>query len=87
MKLDVKAFGLACGVLWGLAVLVVALVNLSGNGYGQPFLNLLASWYPGYHAVPRIGEALLVGVYAFVDGLIGGGIFAWLYNRLTKAAS
>jgi len=26
-------------------------------------------------------------IYAFFDGLIGGAVFAWLYNRLVKSGS
>ncbi len=87
MKLDIKALALACAILWGAAVFLVALVNLICGGYGEHFLELLASCYPGYHATRSIVEVLLVTVYAFFDGLIGGAFFAWLYNRLVKSAS
>lgn len=85
-KLDLKALGLAGGILWGAAVLAVALANLISGSYGQQFLELLASWYPGYHATPSIGAVLVVTVYAFFDGLIGGCIFGWIYNKLLKPA-
>ncbi len=51
------------------------------------FLEMLSSWYPGYHATRSIAEVVIVTVYAFFDGLIGGAIFSWLYNRLAKSAS
>lgn len=86
MKLDAKALALACAILWGAAVMVVALVNLALGGYGQHFLELLSSFYPGYHATHSIGQVILVTIYAFFDGLIGGLVFGWLYNRFVKTA-
>ncbi len=87
MKLDVKALALAWAILCGVAVFLVALVNLICGSYGQHFLGVLASCYPGYHATRSIAEVSIVTVYAFFDGLIGAAIFAWLYNRLVKSPS
>ncbi len=50
------------------------------------FLAFLASIYPGYHATRSIGEVLIVTLYALADGLIGGAVFAWLYNCFAKTA-
>jgi hypothetical protein len=86
MKFNIKALAVACAILWGGAILVVSLANLVSVNYGQQFLELLSSWYPGYHANHTIGEAAIVTVYAVVDGLIGGAFFGWLYNKLAKAA-
>jgi len=72
------------GILWGAAVLIVALINLICGHYGQYFLELLSSWYPGYHATHSIVEVVIVTLYAIVDGLIAGALFAWLYNRLAR---
>lgn len=87
LKFDLKALALAWGILWGAAVLAVAVANLVSGSYGQQFLEMLASWYPGYHATHSIGGVVLVTVYAFFDGLIGGCIFGWLYNKLLKPAA
>jgi len=84
MKFDIKALALAWGILWGGAVLLVALVNLAPCGYGQHFLELLSSCYPGYHATHSFWQIILVTVYAFLDGLIGGLVFGWLYNCFVK---
>jgi len=51
-------------------------------GYGQQFLQTLSSFYPGYHATHSIGQVVIVTLYAMADGLIGGAVFGWLYNRL-----
>jgi hypothetical protein len=86
MKLNIKALAIACCILWGGCVFLVALLNLA-CGYGQQFLELLASWYPGYHATRNFGEVILVTVYAAADGVIGGAIFGWLYNRFAKTSA
>jgi hypothetical protein len=40
----------------------------------------MASVYPGYHATRSLGDVIVGGLYGLVDGLIGGAVFAWLYN-------
>ncbi|MFZ0393794.1 MAG: hypothetical protein WCF17_10125 [Terracidiphilus sp.] len=86
MKFDIKALALGCAILWGAAVLLVALVNLATGAYGQQFLSMLASCYPGYHATQSLAQVLIVTLYAVADGLIGGAVFGWLYNALAKGA-
>ena len=81
MKLSVKGLALASGILWGVAMLGMGLANLVWGSYGQQFLQLMASVYPGYHATRSIGEVIVGALYGFVDGLIGGAVFAWLYNQ------
>jgi hypothetical protein len=84
MKFNIKALAIACAILWGGCVFLVALVNLICGSYAQRFLELLASFYPGYHATHSIGQVALVTLYAIADGLIGGVVFGWLYNRVAK---
>jgi hypothetical protein len=48
MRLDVTALALTAGLLWGAAMLIVASANLIWPNYGQAFLALVASVYPGY---------------------------------------
>ena len=87
MKFNVKALALACAILWGGAVLVVGLVNLMCGNYGQNFLELLSSFYPGFHATRSIMEVVIVTLYALADGLIGGAVSGWLYNCLAKTCA
>lgn len=84
MKFDIAALALACAILWGAAILVVGLVNLVRPEYGQRFLEMLASCYPGYHANRSIAQVVIVTLYAVADGLIGGAVFAWLYNCMAR---
>ncbi len=85
MKFDIKALALTVAILWGAIALLMALANLIWSGYGHDFLVMLSSWYPGYNADRSISEAIIVTLYAIVDGLVGGAIFGWLYNALAKS--
>jgi hypothetical protein len=82
MQLSVKGMAGAFGILWGACVLFVGVANLIWPSYGQPFLQLCASIYPGYHPGSGVGSVVIGAIYALVDGLIGGAIFGWLYNLL-----
>jgi len=85
MKLSVKGLALACGILWGVAMLAMGLANLIWGSYGQQFLQTMASVYPGYHATGSGAEVIVGTLYGVVDGLIGGAVFAWLYNQFASA--
>lgn len=77
MKLNKKAFGLTCGILWGLTILVATLwVMIRGGG---ETLGLLQQFYFGYSI--SYGGAIIGLIWGVVDGFICGWIFAWLYNR------
>lgn len=80
MKLSVKAFALTAGLIWGGGILLVSLVNLAVPTYGQAFLELCGSIYPGFHATRTVGSVIIATLYGLLDGGIGGAIFAWLYN-------
>ena len=79
MKLNIKAFALACGILWGLGLFILTwwLIALDGATGEITFIGRL---YRGYNISP-IGS-LFGLVWGFFDALIGGAIFAWLYNLI-----
>ncbi len=81
MKISVKGLAVASGILWGVAMLGMGLANLIWANYGQQFLQTMASVYPGYHANSSVAEVIVGTLYGFVDGLIAGAVFAWLYNQ------
>jgi len=84
MKLSVKGITFSSAITWGLAVLLVGVINLQSPSYGQAFLQLISSVYPGYHPVATVGNVIVGTLYAIVDGAIGGAVFAWLYNAAAK---
>ena len=77
MKLDIKAFALTCGIVWGLGLFVLTWWVIAFDGAtGEP--TLIGHIYRGY-AITPLGSVIGL-VWAFFDGLVGGAIFAWLYN-------
>ncbi len=87
MKLSVKGLALASAIVWGGSILIVGILNLIWSGYGVAYLDLARSIYPGYAAMSGFIGVLVGTVYGFVDGWIGGAIFAWLYNTLSGPGS
>ena len=87
MRLNVKGLALTAGILWALAIFLTGLTNLIWNGYGESFLKVMASVYPGYHANGLFIDLIVGTLYAFVDGIICGWIFGWLYNRIVGKKS
>jgi hypothetical protein len=81
MKFNTKALALSSAILWGLAMLVTGLANLIWGSYGQQFLQLMSSVYPGYHATRSITDVFVGTLYGVADGFVGGAFFAWLYNQ------
>lgn len=86
MRLDVKGLALALAVFWGGSVLLVALVHQVWAPHGAGFLQWVAVFYPGYDGPAGMGSVAVVTLYAALDGLIGGAILAWLYNRFAGGA-
>lgn len=87
MKLCTCTFAIAAAILWSLAVLLVGLANLQWPSYGQEFLAVVASIYPGYKATgvgSGIGNVVVGALYALLDGFVGGLVFAWLYNLMSR---
>lgn len=84
MKLNVKAFALTCGVIWGLGLFILTWwIIVFGGATGEA--TFIGKVYLGYSISP-IGSVIGL-VWAFVDGLIGGAIFAWLYNLIASRTS
>lgn len=86
MQLSVKALALACGIVYALAIFVCGIMALIWPDWGARFMGLVGSLYPGVHGV-SFAQVIVATLYALVDGVIFGAIFAWLYNRFTPAAA
>lgn len=82
MRLHTTALSLTAGVIWAAAIFLVALANMIWPTYGDAFLAMTASIYPGYEASSTIGSVIIGTVFGFIDGAVGGAVFGWLYNRL-----
>ena len=79
MKLDVKACALAAGLIWGLGLFCLTWWIIAFDGSTRES-TIIGRLYRGY-AITSIGSMIGM-VWGFCDGLIGGALFAWLYNRL-----
>ena len=81
MKLNVKAFALSFGLVWGLSIFLLTWwIILFDGPTGE--ITIIGKLYRGYN-ISAVGSVIGL-VWAFFDGLIGGAIFAWLYNWLAK---
>ncbi|MCF7838857.1 MAG: bacteriophage holin [Candidatus Marinimicrobia bacterium] len=78
MKLSIKAFALACGLVWGVGLLVLTwwIILFDGASGASTFIGKI---YRGYNISP-MGSVIGL-VWGLVDGAIGGAVFAWVYNR------
>ena len=79
MRFNVKVFALTCGLVWGLGVFVLTWWIIAFDG-ATGEITMLGRLYRGY-SISALGSLIGMG-WAFLDGLIGGAIFAWLYNLL-----
>jgi hypothetical protein len=80
MKLRVRALALAAGIVWGLYLFLGTLWLLwFRDGATIP---MFVSLYPGYET--SVGGAFMGLLWGFVDGVICGGVVAWLYNQFHK---
>ena len=79
--LHVISFGLAVGVTWALGIFILGIVNIFFSTWGVDFISSIGSVYVGYE--PTILGSILGGIWAFIDGFIGGVILAWLYNQFS----
>ena len=77
MKLSVKAFTLACALVWGLGVLILTwwIILFEGSS-GDP--TIIGKVYRGYSISP-VGSVIGLA-WGLIDGAVGGAVFAWVYN-------
>jgi hypothetical protein len=81
MKLNVKAFALTFGLVWGLGLFCLTwwIIAFDGVTCETTFIGQV---YRGFNISP-LGSVIGL-IWAFADGAIGGAIFAWLYNFISN---
>ena len=84
MYLNDKAFALSFAIWWGVGIFLLTwwIIAFGGPSTDPTFLGRI---YIGYE-VTALGSVIGL-VWGFVDGLIGGAIFAWLYNFIAAKQS
>ena len=81
MKLNVKAFALTFGLVWGLGLFCLTWWIIAFDGVTDE-ITLIGQVYRGFNISP-VGSVIGL-IWAFADGAIGGAIFAWLYNLINS---
>jgi hypothetical protein len=80
MKLNIPAFALSCALVWGFGLFFLTWWIIAFDGASEE-ITLIGRVYRGYTLTPA---GSVVGLlWGLADGLLGGLIFAWLYNRLS----
>ena len=79
MKLNVRAFALSCALVWGVGLFLMTWWIIAFDG-ATTEITLIGKVYRGY-AITPLGSVIGL-IWGLLDGLIGGAIFAWLYNLL-----
>ena len=84
MKLNVKAVALSSGLIWGLGLFFMTwwIIAFEGQTGEQTIIGMV---YRGYN-ISTMGSFIGL-IWGFFDGLIGGFIFAWLYNCFASKSS
>ena len=76
-----KALGLTLGIFWAVMAAGMMLVSM-WTGYAKEMLETFGPLHPWY-SYSYLG-ALILAVEHFVCGLVGGALFAWVYNQFAK---
>ena len=77
MQIKVKAFALTTGIFWGIGLFFITWWIIFFDGASCE-TTLIGYVYRGYN-ISATGS-LFGLLWGFVDGIVGGAIFAWLYN-------
>lgn len=80
-KLDVRAFGLATGILWGGCMFLLGLINTYYK-LGGAIEQTMGTLYIGYKST--LSGSIIGGIWGFIDAGLGGVILAWLYNKFSQ---
>ncbi|WP_366944979.1 bacteriophage holin [Candidatus Thioglobus sp.] len=81
-KLNTKSVALSLGIMWSLGILFISILTLITNSYLHNIVDFLSTIYLGYSLS---FSGIIAGmIWGFFDAAIGGFVFAWLYNKLSK---
>ena len=73
MRLNVRAFALTCGLLWGITLFLLTAWMIAFDG-ATGDRTLIGRLYRGYYITP-LGSVIGL-IWALIDGAIGGAIYA-----------
>lgn len=84
MKLNVKALSVAAALIWGGCLFFTGLANMIWPAYGESFLQVAASIYPGFEPGAGFGSVIVGMLYGLLDGAVGGALLAWIYDIVAR---
>jgi hypothetical protein len=73
MKINIKAFALTVGLFWGFGLLFITWWIILLDGASND-VTIIGKVYRGYNV--SLAGSVIGMLWAFIDGLIGGAIFA-----------
>jgi hypothetical protein len=79
MKLDIRAFAFTSALVWGVGLFALTWWVIAFDGVTGE-ITLIGRLYRGYSLTPA--GSVIGLMWALVDGLVIGAIFAWLYNLI-----
>ena len=83
IKVSTIGLGLSLGFAWAIGVLIVGVMALTMNQITvEPFRELFNIIYPGWGK--SIGLTLLMTVWSFSHGFVGGFLTGIFYNIFSK---
>jgi len=80
MKLNVKAFALAGGIVWGVNWFFLTWWMMLFKGITNEKIAFISDTYIGFTVSPL--GSLVALAYGFLDGFFIGLLVAWIYNKI-----
>ena len=83
IKVSTIGLGLSLGLAWAIGVLIVGFMALAMNEMSvEPFRSLFNIIYPGWGI--SVGSTLLMTLWSFTHGFVGGFLTGIFYNAFSK---
>ncbi|MBU0469712.1 MAG: bacteriophage holin [Candidatus Omnitrophica bacterium] len=77
-KLDLKTFGINFGFIWSLCIIALGILAAKYT-WANKMVETISSVYKGFQTT--LMGVIIGGIWGFIDGVIGGVIIAWLFNK------
>ena len=84
MRLSLRSLIIAGALFNAICFLFVALMNLLLPPYGGKYLEMVTTFYIGYHPETGPFSIVLGTLYALIAGALEGALFGFLYNAFVE---
>ena len=83
IKVSTIGLGLSLGLAWAIGVLIIGFMALAMDEMSvEPFRSLFNIIYPGWGI--SVGSTLLMTLWSFTHGFVGGFLTGIFYNTFSK---